>query len=232
MKSGLIAAIAALAIAAPGSAQIIISEVHPNGSGGGASYAADWFELTNTGAAPVNITGWSWDDDSFTPGVGLFSGVSIIQPGQSVVFLGGANNAAFSSFWFGASPPPGFTLGNMTGPGLGTGGDQVWVFDAANTLVTAVAFGSTAAELRTLDNAAGISGTTPPPPPPNPPTISTFSAVGVNGAFSSVGLTVPGGQSEIGSPGVVPEPSSLALAGIGGLIALRNRKKLKGLIAR
>jgi len=44
---------------APG---VVISEIHPGGSG--ASYAADWFEVTNTGTTTVDITGWKFDDSS------------------------------------------------------------------------------------------------------------------------------------------------------------------------
>src|SRR6476646_157554 len=41
---------------------VIISEVDPSGSG--RSYAADWFEVTNTGTSDVNLTGWKMDDNS------------------------------------------------------------------------------------------------------------------------------------------------------------------------
>jgi Lamin Tail Domain len=44
-------------------AAIEITEVDPAGSANTA-YAADWFELTNTGASPVSITGWKMDDNS------------------------------------------------------------------------------------------------------------------------------------------------------------------------
>ncbi len=59
-KSALIAA-----MVATGSAQaaIVITEAHPTGSSS-STYAADWFELTNTGNTDVDITGWRVDDNS------------------------------------------------------------------------------------------------------------------------------------------------------------------------
>lgn len=230
MKSALMSAIVALVFASPSAAQIIVSEVHPNGSGGGAAYGADWFELTNTGGSIVDITGWRVDDSSYSfASSAPLAGVTSILPGQSVVFMegDGTNNGVFSSSWFGASPPPGFVMGNYMGSGIGlsTGGDAVQIYDSAGNIITGVSFGSTALELRTLDNAAGTGSTATPAP-----VISIFSAAGVNGAFNSFALV--GGAPEVGSPGVVPEPSSLTLAGLGALVALRNRKKLKGFISR
>jgi hypothetical protein len=201
-------------------AQIIISEVDPNGSSAG--YGADWFELKNTGVSTVDITGWKMDDssDAFATAVGL-RGITSIAPGLTVVFLeDGATStgdatldANFASAWFGGSVPAGLTLANYggSGVGLGAGGDAVNIFNSTGTAITGVTFGATTLAA-TLDNTAGLSGA-----------ISQSSVAGVNGAFSD-------GQ-EIGSPGdvaPVPEPSTIALTG-GGLAALlafqrRNRK--------
>jgi Lamin Tail Domain len=52
------AAFAALAQSA--SAAVVISEIDPYGSS--ATYAADWFELTNTGSTSVSIAGWTMMD--------------------------------------------------------------------------------------------------------------------------------------------------------------------------
>jgi Lamin Tail Domain/PEP-CTERM motif len=222
MKNQKIISITALLIASMGAAQaqLIISEVDPNGSS--ASYGADWFELKNTGASAVDITGWKMDDssDAFATAVGL-RGITSIAAGQTVVFLedgatstgDAALNASFASTWFGSSVPGGLTLANYGGSGVGlsASGDAVNIFDSTGTHITGVTFGATTLGA-TLDNTAGLNGA-----------ISQLSVVGVNGAFSD--------GSEIGSPGGVaptPEPATLALVGLGltGLIAFRrsNRK--------
>jgi hypothetical protein len=219
--------VAALAVPVgqlPATAQagIIISEVHAAGSSSATnSYNADWFELTNTGASAVNITGWKIDDNTnaFASAV-LLRGVTSIAPGQSVVFAegntSGSNDATiaanFKAFWFGANVPAGFTIGGYGGSGIGlssTNGDAVNVFDAGGNRVTGVQF-LPIADGTTLDNSAGLGSTTLPLP-----TISTLSVVGVNGAFSSFNTGGTLSAREVGSPGAVPEPSSIVLAGLG-----------------
>jgi hypothetical protein len=83
--------LAALLVAstAPVHANIIISEVAPYASGN-TVYAADWFELTNTGSSAQDITGWKMDDssNSFASAVAL-RGVTSIATGQSIIFLEG-----------------------------------------------------------------------------------------------------------------------------------------------
>ncbi|HZP28042.1 MAG TPA: lamin tail domain-containing protein, partial [Acidimicrobiia bacterium] len=174
-------------------ASVAITEVTPWGSGN-APYAADWFELTNTGASAVDITGWRMDDNSssFAASVPL-TGVTTIAAGQSVVFIEGsaATATSFANTWFGGSVPSGFAIGTYSGSGVGlsTGGDAVNVYDSTGTLVTNVTFGASDSTppLQSFDNAAGASGT-----------ISTLSTAGVNGAFVAAN-----DANEIGSPGTI-----------------------------
>ena len=109
---------------------LAISEVDPSGSS--RSYAADWFEVTNTGPSDVNISGWKMDDNSnsFASAVSLRSvsglpAVTSIPAGKSVVFFEdngtGSNDATiianFSTAWFGPRPcPPAFSLGHTAVP--------------------------------------------------------------------------------------------------------------------
>jgi hypothetical protein len=64
---------------------------------------------------------------------------------------------------------------------------------------------------QTFDNAAGL----------NNAALTQISTVGVNGAFTS------GNGAEVGSPGAVPEPSSVALLATGATLfgIFRRRKK-------
>lgn len=206
----------ALAAASQVSAAIVVTEVHSNGSGN-STYQADWFEITNTGASAVDITGWKVDDSSAAFGSAVaFRGLTSIPAGASVVFVegnsAGTNDTdvqnAFIAAWFGGSAPSGFLIAGYGGSGIGlsTGGDAVNIFDAGGALIHGVTFGANAPGV-TFDNTTGASGA-----------ITTFSAVGVNGAFNSV----TGG--EVGSPGLVPAPGAAALLGLGGLLAARRRR--------
>ena len=217
MKKSVLSLMIALAAVSPFSAHasVIISEAAP-WSSGSSPVAADWFELTNTGVSAINITGWSMDDSSATPGVAPLTGVTSIAAGQSVIFIegNGSANATFINTWFGDSTPTGFIIGNYTGSGIGlsTSGDGVNIFDAANILQTSVSFGASTTGF-TFDNAAGLTGT-----------ISQLSAIGINGVFVAVN-----DATEIGSPGTisaVPEPTNLAMLLIGlGLIGVAIRKR-------
>ncbi len=125
MKSLMLAAMvtATVALADNASAQVVISEVDPYGSSSSSGYSADWFELTNTGTAAVDITGWTMLDNhaasnTATPyatgatiSIGNLTGAnktfgaaalttvtgSSIAAGQSVIFLESSASASASS---------------------------------------------------------------------------------------------------------------------------------------
>jgi hypothetical protein len=199
-------------------AQAIITEVDANGSS--AAYNADWFEILNTGSSTLDLTGWKMDDSSaaFGSAVGM-RGTTSLAPGQLAVFLEGNTTGTtdttidtnFRNAW-GANLPSNLTLGFYGGSGVGLsgGGDAVNLFNSAGTLMASVSFGSSTLG-QTFDNAAGL----------NNAALNQISAVGVNGAFTS------GNGVEVGSPGVVPEPSSLALFATGATLfgMIYRRKK-------
>jgi uncharacterized protein YjiK len=184
-------------IGSPGTVgKLFISEVAP-WSSGNSPVAADWFEVTNTKAVAVDITGWKIDDNSQTPiGAAALNGITSINPGESVIFIEtidlAGKTTAFLSNWFGTNPPAGLRIGSYSGSGgLGTGGDQVNLYNATSaTAQTSVLFGASpaAAPFTTFDNSAGRNSLVTP--------ITQFSAVGVNGAFVAVN-----NATEIGSPG-------------------------------
>lgn len=173
---------------------IIITEVAP-WSSGNSPVGADWFELTNVSDNPVDITGWKVDDSSAAFATALaLNGVSVIAPGESVIFIESANletiKASFLSNWFGANPPAGLKIGSYTGGGIGlsTGGDGVNIFNAGGVLQSSVSFGASDAvsPYQTFDNTVAL----------NDATLVTLSEAGKNGAFVAANSA-----AEIGSPG-------------------------------
>lgn len=213
-----VAAIAAVAQVA--SAAIVITEVHSTGSSS-STYGRDWFELTNTGASAVDITGWKVDDSSNSTAAALaLQGVTSIPAFTSVVFMeaggsdtdGSVATGAFKSAWFDTSVPAGFLIGFYSGSGIGlsSSGDEVNIFDASNQAVASVAFEAGTLGI-SFDNSLATSGLPKT-------TLATLSVVGTNGAFNSFA------GSEIGSPGVIPEPATLGLVSLGALAMGRRRR--------
>jgi uncharacterized protein YjiK len=183
----------------PGS--IVISEIAPYSSSV-APLSADWFEVTNTGATTIDMTGWKMDDNShsFASAVPM-SGITTIAPGEAVIFIETSNLASaaatFTSLWFGSGAARVPQIGSYSGSGVGlsSSGDEVTLWDASGNLVAGVGFGAAAATapFATFDNHAGGGGTTIP----LPAAITTFSAAGTNGAFVAAG-----DSTQTGSPGV------------------------------
>jgi hypothetical protein len=218
-SAGIVALLLAstLSVNALAAAVARITEVDAGGSGT-SSYGVDWFELTNTGDASLTLTGWKMDDNtfSFASAVAL-GGVSTIAPGKSAIFMetSAANLASkqtsFSSVWFGGTAPVGLQFGYYSGGGVGLSqtADGVILFNAGGSQMAKVSFG--AMSTNTFDNALGLDNAT----------LTTFSAVGVNGAFA-------GSDGRIGSPGAVsavPVPAAVWLLGSAlGALALRRRK--------
>ncbi len=95
------------------------------------------------------------------------------------------------------------------GIGLGTGGDQVNLFDGVGNRLTGVTVPSSTTG-RTFDNTGGKGGIVPPPP-----VADSLSTAGVHGAF----LAADGG--EIGSPGTIGIALDIQLTPSG---IIRNRR--------
>ncbi|MBJ7471428.1 MAG: lamin tail domain-containing protein, partial [Solirubrobacteraceae bacterium] len=172
--------------------ELRVTETSP-WSSGNSSYGADWFEVTNVGAAAVNLTGYKVDDSSAAFGSALaLNGISSIAPGESVIFIEGTATtaAAFAGFWFNdALTDP--QIGTYSGGGIGlsTGGDEVNLFNALGERVTGIAFGSSTSG-RTFDNGDAFGSATLPLP-----VISSLSVAGISGARTL--------GTETGSPGTI-----------------------------
>lgn len=205
INGAFIAINSSIEIGSPGTVgSLFISEVAP-WSSGNSPVGSDWFEVTNTRAVPVDITGWKMDDNSGSPAAAVaLNGITTIAPGESVIFIETASPLttipAFLSNWFGANPPANLKVGSYTGSGIGlsTGGDEVNLYNATNQLQARVLFGnsSSAAPYKTFDNTAALNNVL----------ISLLSEVGVNGAFTAINSS-----NEIGSPGLIKGETALPL---------------------
>ncbi|MEP2371600.1 MAG: lamin tail domain-containing protein [Ilumatobacter sp.] len=174
--------------------RLAVTEVAP--WGGDASYGADWFELTNTGSVPLDLTDVSVDDGSNDPTLAApLLGVSSLAPGESAIFLETTDlptvSANFATAWFGdAGLPDGLQLGSYFGSGLGLSGngDAVNVFAPDDTHVTGVSFAAATTDI-TFDNVARHGAAAAPV------AIDTLASEGVNLAF------VAADGIAVGSPG-------------------------------
>ena len=203
-------------------------------SSSGTGGTPDWIELTNLGNTAADINGWKIDDSSRAFGSSfLLNGITSIAAGESVVFfetsstnLGNGAWATdltnFRNFWGGLS---GIQVGYYGGSGVGlsSSGDGVAVFNSSGTeQATYVSFGAATAGTSfnfVYDASGGLT--------------SAADALSVAGEYGAT--TVSAAWGGTGTPvsntaglGVVPEPSSSALLGLGtiALLGLRrlNRK--------
>ena len=186
-------------IGSPGSVgKLFVSEVAP-WSSGNSPVGADWFELTNSTASAINISGWKIDDNSGSPVAAVaLNGITSIGAGESVIFVetGNAQTAAayaatFINTWFGGTAPAGLQIGSYSGSsvGLGTSADAVNIYNAANVLQASVDFGaSPTGTFASFDNASAL----------NNATLTQLSTAGTNGAFIAAA-----DLNEIGSPGTI-----------------------------
>lgn len=195
----------------------------------------DYFELTNFGSAPVDITGWSFDDESADiADAEPLVGVSTIAPGESVVIFqldeNDPNDAAFDpagelalfrSLWGGLA---GVQVGYHGGAGLGKG-DAITLFDATDTVALALEYGMTTPEQThagdwaagntdgsdVFENQSAIYA-------PGAPVGFVTAGPGVLGSFANT-------DGDYGSPGfAIPEPATLALVALLSGVAIRRRR--------
>lgn len=211
--AGLTAAIILLAAQAA-SAQMRITEWMYNPT------PEEFIEFTNIGLAPIDMTGWSFDDDSRAPGTVSLSAFGVVQPGESVILTEDtADN--FRSNW-GLSAAVKIIGGNTTNLGRN---DEINLYDAANSLIDRLTYGDQnfPGTIRTQE----ISG--------NPMTLAALGANDVHQwQFSFAGDSYGSYYSataQLGNPGsfpraVVPEPAALLLVAAALTAAIGCRRRL------
>lgn len=149
----------------------------------------EFIEFTNLGLDSIDLTGWSFDDDSRLPDTVDLSGFGEVAPGESVI-LTEASADAFRLAWNIA--PTVKIIGNLT-TNLGRN-DEINVFDASDALVDRLTFGDQTfpGTLRT-QNASGWVA--PADAGTNDIARWTLASVGdVQGSYASTG-------GDIGNPG-------------------------------
>ncbi|MBN1513474.1 MAG: carbohydrate-binding domain-containing protein [Phycisphaerae bacterium] len=115
------------------SGEMVITEWMYNGLGSGNT--GEFVEFTNIGPDPVDMTGWSFDDDSRVPGTIGLSAFGVVAPGQSVV-LTDETAADFAQIW-GLS---GVTIIGGNTANLGRN-DEINLYDAGGILVDRLTYG-------------------------------------------------------------------------------------------
>ena len=180
-------------------ADLVITEVmpdsqHPTLVSPNPDADGDWWELTNTGTAEVDLTNYKWDDipTPATPTVSFFPSGFKIQPGESVIILEepttnvdtwkaawglDANTRVIDRTQFSNMGGEGFS-------GLSLNGDEVNLYDGSGSVVARAVFG---VSIPGKSQAFLRDGT---------PVQGIYSEVGKNGARNS--LLAP---ADVGSPG-------------------------------
>jgi len=114
-----------------GAGSIQITEYMYSGAGG----LGEFVEFTNLSSNAVNMAGWSFDDNTRTPGSQDLSGFGIVNPGESVI-LTESTAAAFRSVWSLADNVK--VIGGSTN-NLGRA-DEINIYDASGALVDRLSY--------------------------------------------------------------------------------------------
>jgi hypothetical protein len=121
-------------------AQLAITEVQTSESTTAAGQAGapahvDWWELSNYGSTDIDLTGYSWNDDSHGGLAGAdttaFTAV-VIHKGETIVFSQtGTVITTPDAFrqWWNLAPTVNVVLYPAGNPGLGSGGDTVRIWN-------------------------------------------------------------------------------------------------------
>lgn len=104
--------------------------------------SGEFIEFTNIGPAPIDMTGWSFDDDSNLPGTTPLGEFGVVNAGESVVLCEPVAGT-FATAWnlVGADlVPPGVDIIGGNSNNLGRN-DQINLYDANGLLVDRLSYG-------------------------------------------------------------------------------------------
>jgi predicted extracellular nuclease len=184
------------------------------GTGGLGEFA----EFTNTGATAIDLTGWSYSDNSRVAGHVSLSAFGVVAPGESVILTDSAITDFRTVWGLGTSVK---IIGGNTKDNLGRA-DEINIYDLSNALIDRLTYGDPGSSPvgtgpRTQGKSCNI--------PANDYSLTVAPATWV---LSSVGDQYGSWQStagDIGSPGQVPEPATIATLVLGGAALLRKRRR-------
>lgn len=205
-----IAAVAVVALlAGTAGANIRITEWMYDGSNNG-----EFLEITNVGNTAIDLTGWSFDDNSRTPGSLSLSAFGVLAAGESAI-IAESDAATFRTRWnLGAGVK---IIGSNT-QNLGRA-DEINIYDALNGLVDRLTYDDQGlGGVRTQNKSANILVANLGA---NAASLAVASVLGdAFGSYASVGTTT----QQIANPGqYIPTPGVLALLGVAGVVARRRR---------
>jgi len=123
--------LACMVLAAQASAQMRVTEYAYSGSGA----AGEFVEFTNVGGAPIDMTGWSYDDSSRLPGTINLTAFGIVEPGESVV-LCEADATVFATAW----NLSGITIIGSNSANLGRN-DEINLYDDGDVQIDRLTYG-------------------------------------------------------------------------------------------
>lgn len=135
------------------SGDIVITEWMYNGAGSGSK--GEFVEFTNVGPDAIDMTGWSFDDDSRIPGTISLSAFGVVAPGESAI-LTDETAEDFAAIW-GLSGVK--IIGGNTA-NLGRN-DEINLYDAGANLVDRLTYGDEAfpGTVRTANQSCNIPAT-------------------------------------------------------------------------
>lgn len=173
---------------------------------------SEYVEFTNIGNTDIDMTGWSYDDSSREPGTLDLSAFGMVAPGESVIICE-ESAVDFIAVW-GLSGVQ--VIGGYTN-NLGRN-DEINLYDAGDNLIDQLTYGDE--DFPGTIRAQDFSGN------PMPGSIGNNDIAGwvlaANG--DGFGSYTSNSFGDVGNPGTfVPAPASLALLGLGGLMARRRR---------
>lgn len=193
------------------SASIKITEFSYQGNGD----LNEYIELTNIGNNPIDLTGWSFDDDSRAPGTVSLSSFGVVAAGESVIITE-ASATTFRSVW-GLAASVKVLGGNTTNLGRN---DEINVFRPAGLLADRITYGdqNIPGTIRPRFNSANAFYASL-----GDNAIATWVLASNGDTFGSHIATT----ADVGSPGFyafVPAPGAALGLGMGVLVAGRRRR--------